>query len=195
MWRTCACRASHRAARSAPLARSRAPTVADERFKNLSPQVEYAAATEGASEGTRASRHAHGARADPISRHGYVAVFLFFLGTRVARDATSSTALRQSCVRVTRETHPLPRPSAADRPSRKANPPRQLAVKGGASATAAAAKENTSTRASALKVRPETTVDGTPFERRTFVERRGYQPSNAFRSRCQRRHRTRLRRA
>jgi len=42
---------------------------------------------------------------------------------------------------------------AADRPSRKANPPRQLAAKSGASA--AAAKENASTRASALKVRPE----------------------------------------
>jgi hypothetical protein len=51
------------------------------------------------------------------------------------------------CVRLTRFAPP------ADRPSRKANPPRQLAAKGGAAA--AAAKENAATRASALKVRPE----------------------------------------
>jgi hypothetical protein len=48
------------------------------------------------------------------------------------------------CVRLTRFAPP------ADRPSRKANPPRQLAAKGGAAA--AAAKENAATRASALKV-------------------------------------------
>jgi hypothetical protein len=52
------------------------------------------------------------------------------------------------CVRLTRFAPP------ADRPSRKANPPRQLAAKGGAAA-AAEKKENAATRASALKVRPE----------------------------------------
>ena len=57
----------------APLARSRARAIADERFQNpLFPQVEHVAAAEYASDGTRASRRARETRAGPVPRHGCV---------------------------------------------------------------------------------------------------------------------------